>query len=56
MELNLLNIILFLETDKFNRHYSKNEKVCIDNEIYTIYDVIYGIDANIYIYIYISRI
>jgi len=40
---------IIFETDKFNRQFSKNEKVCIDNEIYTIYDVIYGIDANIYI-------
>jgi len=37
-----------LETDMFKDKFSRDDKVCIENEVYLIVDVIYGIDTYIY--------
>jgi len=48
MKDEFIEYINILETDKFTNIFSKNDKICIDNEVYTIEEVIYGIDKCIY--------
>ena len=43
-----IEYINILETDKFTNIFSKNNKVCIDDEVHTIEEVVYGIDKCIY--------
>jgi len=43
-----IEYINILETNKFIDKFSKDDKVCIENKIYNIVDVIYGIDTYIY--------
>jgi len=43
-----IEYINILETDKFTNTFSKNDKICIEDEVYTIDEVIYGIDKYIY--------
>jgi hypothetical protein len=45
---NFIEYIEVFETDKFTNIFNKNDKVCINNEIYSIFEVIYGIDTYIY--------
>ena len=45
----LIDKITFYETDNFNKEFIKDDKVCINNKIYTIKDYIYDEKAITYI-------
>jgi len=45
---NLVEHNTFYETDLFDRMFLANEKVCLDDQVYTIDEIIYGVDYYIY--------
>ena len=45
---NLIEHNTIYKTDLFDRMFLANEKVCLDDQVYTIDEIIYGVDYYIY--------